>query len=93
MRSLRKSMQFPTITINNRDRNFKECKNKLYNGDNRYDIVIGAVANDDLVETFDLFRNGYMNIDGLVRQLTYKDFTNQYSFHTEKAIKYLKAVE
>jgi len=85
--------EWALFVMNNRDRNFKEFENKLYNGDNKYDIVIGAVANDDLVETFGLFRGGYMNIDELVKQITYRNLTNQYSFHNEKAIKYLKAVE
>jgi hypothetical protein len=69
------------------------CRNRLYNGDNKYDLVIGAVANDDLVGAFDLFRNGFMDIDDLVKQITYKNLTNQHSFHSEKAISYLKAAE
>jgi len=85
--------EWALFVMNNRSRNFKNFENKLYNGDNKYDIVIGAVANDDLVETFDLFRGGYMNIYEVVKQIIYKDLTNQYSFHSEKAIKYLKAVD
>ena len=85
--------EWALFVMNNRDRNFKEFDNKLYNGNNRYDIVIGAVANDDLVETLGLFRSGYMNIDELVKQIVYKDLSNQYSFHSAKAIKYLKAVD
>jgi len=85
--------EWALFVMNNRDRNFKEFNNKLYNGDNKYDIVVGAVANDDLVETFDLFRAGYMNIDALIKQITYKNLTSQYSFHSDKAVKYLKAVE
>jgi len=85
--------EWALFVMNNRNRNFRAFESELYNGDNRYDIVIGAVANDDLIETFDLFRSGYISIDELVRQITYKDLTNQYSFHSEKAIKYLKAVD
>ena len=84
--------EWALFVMNNRDRNFKEFDNKLYNGDNRYDMVIGAVANDDLVETLGLFRRGYMNVDELVKQIVYKHLSNQYSFHSAKAIKYLKAV-
>ena len=85
--------EWALFVMNNRDRTFKEFENKLYNGDNKYDIVIGAVANDDLVETLGLFRSGYMNIDELVKQITYKNLSSQYSFHSERAIKYLKAVD
>jgi len=43
------------FVINNREKSFSDVENRLYNGDNKYDVVIGAVANDDLVGTFDLF--------------------------------------
>ena len=81
------------FVVNNRERGFKDFENKLYNGDNKYDVVMGAVANDDLVGTFDLFRDGFMSIDDVVKQITYKNLTNQYSFHSERAIAYLRAVK
>jgi hypothetical protein len=87
------SKDWVLFVINNREKKFSDIKNRLYNGDNKYDLVVGAVANDDLVGTFDLFRDGFMNIDDVVKQITYKNLTNQYSFHSEKAIAYLKAVE
>ena len=34
-----------------------------------------------------------MSIEDVVRQITFKNLTSQYSFHSEKAIVYLKAVE
>ncbi|MCL2475735.1 DUF3990 domain-containing protein [Candidatus Bathycorpusculum sp.] len=85
--------EWALFVVNNRSLNFRDAENKLYNGNNKYDVVIGAVANDDLVSTFDLFRSGFMSIDDVVKQITYKNLTNQYSFHSEKAIAYLKAVE
>jgi hypothetical protein len=81
------------FVMNNREKSFSDVENRLYNGDNKYDVVIGAVANDDLVGTFDLFRDGFMSIEDVVKQITVKNLTNQYSFHSEKAIAYLKAVE
>ncbi|MDR2970939.1 MAG: DUF3990 domain-containing protein [Bacteroidales bacterium] len=87
------SKDWALFVMNNREKSFSDVENELYNGNNRYDVVIGAVANDDLVGTFDLFRDGFMNIDDVVKQITYKNLTNQYSFHSEKAIVYLKAVE
>jgi hypothetical protein len=79
--------------MNNREKSFSDIESKLYNGDNKYDLVIGAVANDDLVGTFDLFLDGFMSMDNVVKQITFKNLSNQYSFHSEKAIAYLKAVE
>ncbi|MCL2256916.1 MAG: DUF3990 domain-containing protein [Candidatus Bathyarchaeota archaeon] len=84
------SKDWALFVINNREKKFSDIKNRLYNGDNKYDLVVGAVANDDLVGTFDLFRDGFMNIDDVVKQITYKNLTNQYSFHSEKAIAYLR---
>jgi hypothetical protein len=45
------------------------------------------------VGTFDLFRDGFMSIDDVVKRITFKNLTSQYSVHSEKAIAYLKAVE
>jgi hypothetical protein len=87
------SKDWALFVMNNREKSFSDVENRLYNGDNKYDIVIGAVANDDLVGTFDLFRDGFMSIDDVVKQITYKNLTNQFSFHSEKAIAYIKAVE
>lgn len=33
-----------------------------------------------------------MNNGGNIKELTYKELTDQYSFHTEKALKYLKGI-
>jgi hypothetical protein len=85
--------EWALFVVNNREINFRDIESKLYNGDNKYDVVVGAVANDDLVGTFDLFRSGLMSIEDVVKQITYKNLTNQYSFHSKKAIAYLETVE
>jgi len=85
--------EWALFVMNNREKNFTNIEHKLYNGDNKYDLVIGAVANDDLVNTFDLFQKGFIDLDAMIRQIIYKKLTNQYSFHSEKAIAYLKAME
>lgn len=72
--------------INNRNgMNLEEGNNS----DNKYDIVIGPVANDDLALLFRQFSNGMIEIDTLIREMKYKKLTDQYSFHTERALKYL----
>lgn len=86
------SKDWALFVMNNRAVNFSDVENRLYNGDNKYDLVIGAVANDDLVGTFDLFQAGFMSMAAVVKQIAYKNLTNQYSFHSEKAVAYLKAV-
>ncbi|MCL2288241.1 MAG: DUF3990 domain-containing protein [Candidatus Bathyarchaeota archaeon] len=85
--------EWALFVINNRTKNFKDVKNRLYNGDNKYDLVTGAVANDDLVGTFNLFQKGYISIKDVIEQIMHKNLTSQYSFHSEKAIKYLNTVK
>ena len=60
--------------------------------DNKYDLVIGPVADDDIIVLFRTFINGLIDINTLIKELTYKELTDQYSFHSEKAIEYLKGV-
>jgi hypothetical protein len=52
--------------------------------------VIGPVANDDLALLFRQFSEGMIGVDTLVREMEFKKLTDQYSFHTEKALGYLK---
>ena len=86
------SKEWATFILNNRDRDFKDIGSKECNTDNKYDLVIGPVADDDIIVLFRTFVNGLINIDTLIRELTYKELTDQYSFHTEKSLKYLKGV-
>ncbi len=83
--------EWALFVINNRNRKYADHKNPLSNHDNKYDIVTGAVANDDIAYLFRTFSNGLIDMDALVRGLEYKILTRQYSFHTTKALRYLKA--
>lgn len=74
----------------NRSREFKDIASEECNLDNKYDLVIGPVANDDLALLFRQFSNGLIDVDTLVREMKFKKLTNQYSFHTKKAIAYLR---
>lgn len=78
--------------INNRDRAFSDFSSELSNHDNKYDVVFGAVANDDIAASFALYKDGLINSEMLKLRLQYKELTNQYSFHTIKAIALLKKV-
>ena len=81
------------FVLNNRNRSFKVISDTLCNQDNKYDIVIGPVANDDITYLFRVFASGLIDIEALVRGLEYKTLTTQYSFHTEKSLKYLQPME
>lgn len=63
------------------------------NCDNRYDIVSGPVANDDLALLFRQFSDGLISSETLLNALKYKKLTDQYSFHSERSLVYLKKKE
>ena len=86
------SKEWAKFILNNRDRNYKFLKSKECNLDNKYDLVIGPVADDDIIVLFRTFVNGLIDMYTLIKELTYKELTDQYSFHTSKVLKYLKEV-
>ena len=81
------------FVLNNRNKRFKDVSDPLCNQDNKYDIVTGPVANDDIAFLFRTFTSGLIDMDALVRGLEYKSLTSQYSFHTENALKHLRPAE
>lgn len=63
-----------------------------HNRDNRYGLVIGPVANDDLALLFRQFALGLVSVEMLVREMQYKHLTVQYSFHTLEALLALRFI-
>lgn len=57
-----------------------------------YDVVIGPVADDRVYTQFTLFEGGIISKDTLIRELKSYRLVDQYLFHTEKALPYLKYV-
>ena len=64
-----------------------------HNLDNRYDVVVGPVANDDLALLFRQFSRGLLTVEMLMHEMQFKRLTTQYSFHTNSAISLLKLIE
>jgi hypothetical protein len=95
LRFYKPSEKWAVFVMNNRNRKFKDIDSLECNHDNKYDLVTGPIANDDLALLFRQFTNGLINIDVLRKEMEYKELTDQYSFHTEKAIALLhyKGVE
>lgn len=81
--------EWAMFVLNNRNKHFTQINSLECNHDNKYDIVIGPVANDDLALLFRTFANKLIDLDSLVKGLKYKTLTDQYSFHTNKALKYI----
>ncbi|MCL2860608.1 MAG: DUF3990 domain-containing protein [Oscillospiraceae bacterium] len=80
------------MVINNRNEHMTDIDNELTNQDNKYDIVYGPVANDDISTIFALYVSGFLKSYQLAEELAYRKLNNQYSFHTERAIKFLTKV-
>ncbi|MBR1449638.1 MAG: DUF3990 domain-containing protein [Prevotella sp.] len=55
-----------------------------------YDIVVGPVADDGVVFQINLYMQRLIDIDTLVKELTYRQLNRQYFFGTERAIKLLR---
>ena len=61
-----------------------------HNRDNRYDVVVGPIANDKLSLQFRLFDKGLISLDAFVDGLQFSQLYTQYSFHTTNAVSQLK---
>lgn len=57
-----------------------------------YDIVIGPVADDNTMETIQLYIAGILSANEAVERLRYNKVNNQISFHTEQSLVSLKLV-
>lgn len=69
-------------------------KENRTNGKSRhpYDVVIGPVADDNTMETVQLYIAGILTAEESVSRLRYSKINNQISFHTEKALKSLRFI-
>lgn len=58
-----------------------------------YDLIIGAVANDDVYRTLQVYSTGLLTKEQAIEALKVKKLFNQYVFATNAALVYLKFVE
>lgn len=86
------SEEWARFVMNNRNRKYDDFSNPECNFDSKYDVVIGPIANDDMAVLFRQYENGVITFENMVNGMIYKKTTNQYSFHTEKAVSLLKKV-
>ena len=64
-----------------------------HNRDNRYDMVVGPIADDDLALLFRQFERGLATAEMLAREMRFKQLTFQHSFHTRQALAALDFLE
>ena len=86
------SDEWALFVMNNRDNRFKDHSDPCCNHDCKYDIVRGIVADDTMTVLFNLYTKKIVPFEYLVKELTFKKTTNQYSFHTQRAVDLLKKV-
>ncbi len=86
----RPDIQWATFVMNNRSGKNVDLNSPACNLNSQYDIVMGPVADDDMALLFRQFEEGFIDIGILTREMTYKKLTNQYSFHTQRAVALLK---
>ena len=67
-------------------------RNGNYNGD-KYDVIIGAVANDDVYRTLQVYSSGILTKEQALEALKVKKLFNQYVFATDKAFSLLKFIK
>lgn len=87
------SAEWALFVLNNRNRDFQNHSDPNSNQDNKYDIVSGPVANDDIALLFRSFTNKHIDLTALVVGMKYKKLNDQYSFHTDRVTALLLKTE
>lgn len=65
-------------------------ENRIKGGiQHNYDVVIGPVADDNTMETVQLYLSSVLSADEAVKRLRYNKVNNQVSFHTPLALEHL----
>jgi hypothetical protein len=78
--------EWAEFVMNNRSRTFDDISSDACNIDAKYDIVVGPVANDDMALLFRQYTDDLISLDILAQGMEFRELTNQYSFHTRRAI-------
>ena len=67
-------------------------RNGTYDGP-QYDLIIGAVADDDVYRTLQVYANGLLTKEQALEALKIKKLFNQYVFASNAALKVLKFIK
>ncbi len=86
------TIEWAIFIKNNRDRTFIDYSSQECNLDCKYDVVVGPVADDTVGLLIRQFSRGTIDAEYLKREFDFGKLTNQYTFHTEKALRYVKKV-
>ena len=86
------SEKWAVFVMNNRSRSFRDFNSSDCNFDYKYDIVIGPIADDDMAMLFRQYQNNLISLQALLHGMEFRKTTRQCSFHTERAISFLRKV-
>jgi hypothetical protein len=81
----RPNLEWAKFVVNNRNHAFADFSSLECNTDGKYDIVTGPVANDDITALINVYLAGILSDDALIKELAYRELSEQVSFHTERA--------
>ena len=87
------NLEWAKFVVNNRNHDFKDFSSLECNTDNKYDIVTGPVANDDITALINVYLAGILSDNALIKELTFRELSEQVSFHTERAAACLQKTE
>ena len=80
------AVEWAVFIRNNRDREFKDITSRECDLDCKYDVVAGPVANDAVGLLIRQFSRGAINAEYMKQEFSFGRLTNQYTFHTVKAM-------
>lgn len=80
------TIEWAHFVINNRNRKFPDPGSPECNHDLKYDVVFGPVGDDDITFLLEQFTAGYITEERLRDGLAFKKASDQYSFHTQRAV-------
>ena len=83
-------IEWARFIVNNRNHDFKNFESPECNADGKYDIVTGPVANDDITALINVYLAGILSDETLIKELTFRELSDQISFHSERSIKCLQ---
>ena len=86
------SEKWAVFVMNNRSKAFIDFGNMDCNFDCKYDIVSGPIADDDMAILFRQYQSSLITMQTMVNGMAFRETTNQYSFHTERAVSLLQKV-
>jgi hypothetical protein len=87
------STDWAQFVMNNRKKVIPDSDHSFSNHDNRFDLVVGPVADDEMYAQFQLLQEGIIDLQVLAKKLEFMQHSNQYSFHSAKSLQYLLFVE